>query len=190
MYGSCYCSPDKSTMYVNIPKNASTWANANFRSLGWRESNFLAENLDYSTAIVALRDPVDRWCSGITEYLYLNHPTFTSYDYTQAIFDLIFGKVNFDDHTECQVKFLNGLDYNRCVFFWVDDNYSFRLSSHLKNNNIKITKSYTSDQKLFKQTTKKIFKDQLTNSKYLNQIKKYFKEDYTLIESVKFYEPR
>ena len=75
---------------------------------------------------MVLRDPVDRWISGIAECLTLYHPMFDLQDMETV--ELIFDRVTFDDHTERQVKFLQGLDTDDCIFMWCDENYRNNFS--------------------------------------------------------------
>ena len=70
-YGSGVLSPDARQFIVNIPKNASSyildWASRH----KWTAAEILEHprRNDVQEVIVVLRDPVNRWISGIGQYL-------------------------------------------------------------------------------------------------------------------------
>ena len=194
-FGECMSKSDSDLMYVNIPKNASSWTKPNLLDFNWEIYNYHTDNLYHKTAMIVLRDPVERWASGIAEYLYLYHRDWTDQAFTAELLDLIFDKIAFDDHTEKQVYFIEGLDLSRCVFFWFDDNYrknfsNFLIENQMPNRYWNYEKQHVSNNEPIRKKFKEIFVEALENSKYLHQIQQYFKQDYDLINSVKFYGPR
>ncbi|CAB4128260.1 hypothetical protein UFOVP112_16 [uncultured Caudovirales phage] len=195
VFGECMSLPDNNLMYVNIPKNASSWTKPNLLDFKWEIYNYHTDNLYHKTAMVVLRDPVERWASGMAEYLYLYHRDWTADAFTAPMLELIFDKIAFDDHTEKQVYFLEGLDLSRCIFFWFDENYRQNFSNFLAENGMpnryfNYEKQHVSDNEPIRKHYKEIFINSLHDSKYLNQVKDYFKQDYELINSVKFYGSR
>ena len=145
--------------------------------------------------MIVLRDPVERWASGIAEYLYLYHRDWTNSAFTSELLDLIFDKIAFDDHTESQVYFIEGLDLSRCVFFKFDDNYRQNFSNFLVENGMpnryyNFEKQHVSDNEPIRRNFKEIFNRELQNSKYRNQVEDYFRQDLKLIEQTKFYGTR
>jgi hypothetical protein len=192
VFGECMSHPDSNFMYVNIPKNASSWTKPNLLDFNWENYNYHTDNLYHKTAMIVLRDPVERWASGIAEYLYLYHRSWTKESFTTELLDLIFDKIAFDDHTEKQVYFIEGLDQSRCVFFWFDDKYrqnfsNFLIENGMPNRYFNYEKQHVSNNEPVRRNFKKIFIDALQNSKYLSQVREYFKHDYELINSVQFY---
>ncbi|CAB5215163.1 hypothetical protein UFOVP190_425 [uncultured Caudovirales phage] len=192
VFGECMSHPDSDLMYVNIPKNASSWTKPNLLDWSWENYNYHTDNLYHKNAIIVLRDPVDRWLSGIAEYLYLYHRDWPNEAFTESMLDLVFDKIAFDDHTEKQVYFVKGLDLSRCVFFWFDDNYRERFGRFLAENGMpnkyhRYAKQHVSDLEPIRKNYKEIFASAIKDSKYLYQIKQYFKQDYELIDSVTFY---
>ena len=182
-------------MYVNIPKNASSWTKPNLLDLGWSNYNYHTDNLYNKTAIVVLRDPLERWISGMAEYLNRIHPSFKEHMLNQSFIELIVDRVAFDDHTEKQVLFLQNLNKDNCVFLKCNQSYSESFSAFL--NSIGFPNRYykynwqnvSSDQERL--SIKTIFQKLINNnSDYQKKVEWYFEEDYNLINSVKFYDPR
>lgn len=191
-YGECMSTADGDLMYVYIPKNASSWTKPNLQDWGWEFYNYHTDALN-KHAIVALRDPVDRWLSGIAECMFLYHPTFGFHD--RETVDLVFDRVVFDDHTEKQVKFLHGLDTDNCTFLLCDQNYSKNFADLIAkyygaNRYATYEPQHVSERSPERKRFKEIFQHYLLESKYLTQIQNYFEEDYKLINSVQFYGTR
>lgn len=127
-HGSGVIDPGGSRFIINIPKNASSyvldWANHN----GWRP--IMADQANrVQEMIVILRDPVERWISGIAQYVntYIlsvcgpNGPVFCDADagahavitptqfvaqYNEVVDRLVFDVISgFDDHVwpQCEI---------------------------------------------------------------------------------------
>ena len=190
--GTCMSHPNGDLMYINIPKNASSWTKPNLLDWGWQFYNYHTDDIN-KTAIVVLRDPVERWVSGIAEYLTLYHPNFILHDFEAM--DLIFDRICFDDHTERQVNFIHGLDTEQCIFLKCDDDYSKNFSNLLAEHNMpnryfKYDPQHVSEHSPERKKFKIIFQREIENSKYLESVKNYFQPDYDLINSVQFYGTR
>ena len=73
--------------------------------------------------LCCLRDPVDRWVAGISEYLdrYWNNDNDIK---CQATLKLIQDRVIFDDHTEVQHYFYSVFPHNSMTFFRYDNTKS------------------------------------------------------------------
>ena len=193
VFGECWSHPDSDLMYINIPKNASSWTKPNLIDWGWEPYNYHTDNLYHKHALIVLRDPVERWLSGIAEYMYLYHRNIDLAHLSRGFFDLVFDKVAFDDHTEQQVLFLEKLDLNNCTFFQCGSEYRSLFSKFLDSRGMPnryfnyeyqhVTKNDPERNK-FKQIFKKALEN---NSKYITNLDYYFANDYKLIKSVKFY---
>lgn len=188
--GTCMSHPNSDLMYVNIPKNASSWTKPNLQDWGWQFYNYHTDKID-KTAIVVLRDPIERWISGIAEYLTLYHPNFSLHNVETL--DLIFDRVVFDDHTERQVNFIHGLDTKRCIFLWCGENYRENFSKLLAEHNMpnkyfNYNYQHTSESSSIRKKFKEILSRELENSKYVEPVTRYFEADYQLINQVKFYD--
>ncbi len=193
IFGECMSKSDSDLMYIHIPKNASSWTKPNLLDWQWEFYNYHTDNLYHKHALVVLRDPVDRWLSGIAEYMYLKHRDLDLAKISNAMLDLIFERIAFDDHTDQQILFLQNLDLNRCTFFWCDKTYREKFSKFLGQNNMpneyyKYNFQHVTAEEPVRNNFKKFFTNTINNnSKYLRQLEWYFSKDYKLIESVKFY---
>lgn len=192
-FGECMSNSNTNFMYVHIPKNASSWTKPNFKDWDWEFYNYHTDNLYHKHALIVLKDPIERWLSGIAEYFFLKHSNFDSAQINKSFLDIIFDRVAFDDHTERQVLFLQNLDKSNCTFFYCDQSYRHKFSNFLNNNNMH-NKYYNYDYQHvtandpLRSKFKKLFSNILeNNSKYIQQLKWYYASDYHLIESVNFY---
>ena len=190
-YGECMTHPDSDLMYIHIPKNASSWTKPNLQDWGWEFFNYHQDSLN-KHAIIVLRDPIERWISGIAEYFTLYHPNLSlSFHET---YDVIFDKITFDDHTERQVNFIDGIDTDNATFFWCDKNYRENFSNFIKehlgdNAYSRYDYQHVSENSPNRHRIKNIITRLLeTEPKYKQQLENYFKRDYELIAKVKFYD--
>lgn len=191
IFGMCYTNDDSEFMYINIPKNASTWTNQLFKiSLNFSLRNFTKENLD-KKAIVVLRDPLDRWCAGMSEYFARRNLTTIDENYLKTYLD----KLIWDEHTEKQTMFLPKT--KETYYFYLDENYEknikqFILKDMGKKNwwNTDLSKlkyRNKSIQQNLREEMKNIFINFSKDPDLLERIKECYKLDYELINSVKFY---
>ena len=112
LIGFCFESPDKKYRYVPVSKcmsdTLSTWCDSN----GWnRVDDFNTETNLECKYIVVLRDPVQRWCSGVQMYLR------TEQRHIEAISDdawsICLDAMILDPHTERQCINYHGLNLNQ-----------------------------------------------------------------------------
>ena len=209
-YGSGLISPDHKTFIVNIPKNASSflldWTTKN----GWGTTVIKDQILP--ELIVVLRDPVERWISGISQYIntYIlsvhgpNGPIFpgdpiTEFDYVMTaedfidtynqtterlLFDVIF---QFDDHVWPQCDFFKNLKAHQQTYFYVDQTFTEKISCYLNidivdNLDYNSSKSNTNMRNL-----QEFFTRRLQQRPELEQrIARAYSEDYQLIQTVSF----
>lgn len=71
-YGSGLLSPDNHYFYINISKNASSYMVDVLSRQGWTVARHGHDTCNWdqvACALVVLRDPVDRWISGVAQYL-------------------------------------------------------------------------------------------------------------------------
>ena len=116
------CWSDNRLTFIHIPKNASSSVKGFLINHRFRDYNTLQDTPEY---FVVLRDPIERWLSGMAEYQInsnnLNMPN-------QEIIDTI----TFDDHTELQTYFLQNLPIeNKTIFLKCDVNFTYTLNKFL-----------------------------------------------------------
>ena len=123
---------------LNIPKNASTYMTNLLLANGWNFYN-LNEHPTPSSAIVVLRDPVERWVSGFATYAasWVLGPSYGSEAFNNDFNDLsqrlIFDQIVFDDHTTPQIEFIKQLDKSiPTTFFALNNDLRTNLESFLK----------------------------------------------------------
>jgi hypothetical protein len=149
-------SPDCTKFVISIPKNASSylvdWSTRN----GWSSAT-VGDTCDWHLVqeiIVFLRDPVQRWVSGISQYIsghVLNvSNAYTSADgpgpddqfmsadefiknYNSVAERLLFDQLSeLDDHVWPQIRFLDVLPSIPRIHFVIDTNFTDRVSQYLK----------------------------------------------------------
>jgi len=182
--GECWVDKINNISYINIPKNASSFVKGVLIGSGgfWHHSETLVNSTEN---LVMLRDPIDRWCSGITQYLYNSKQDLSINE--------IFDRITFDDHTDLQTYFLQGVDLSRATFMLVNDNLRKNFNNWIYNRgyrtNVDIAIEYNASKDDNRQTTKEYYIKLLEqNPELVLKLQKYFEEDYKLIGGVKFYE--
>jgi hypothetical protein len=190
--GGGLVSPDHNIFFLNIPKNASTFLSSVLQQNNWYYSSL--NNFQGSKVICVLRDPIDRWISGMATYsaLYLLGKNYGSdmfvKDYNILTERLIFDNIVFDDHTASQVEFVNCIPNDKEIVYFLIDNESilkkmsdylgYKLLFNFDDTNENASKNnYDTDQ------LTRFFKSKLTEElKSKLQIK--YKKDYQLISYV------
>jgi hypothetical protein len=156
-YGSGMIDPGRRRFLLNIPKNASSymldWSNRH----GWN-SALIDNHSDVDELIVVLRDPLQRWVSGLAQYIrsYIlsvygpNGPIFpgepiTKHDYVMTgekfcslyndlterlLFDVIDA---FDDHVWPQHQMIpKVLPHVKKTFFFMDHTFDQSIGGYLE----------------------------------------------------------
>ena len=182
--GECWVDEVNDKTYIHIPKNASSFVKGVLIGSGgfWHHSETL---INSSENLIVLRDPIDRWVSGITQYL-------QNTNQIDMPADLVFNKVTFDDHTDLQTYFLQGVDLTKSTFMFVDENLRANLSSWIYNRgyrtNVDIAIEYNASSEDSRATTKDYYTKLLDqNPEFVLKLQQHFEEDYKLIGKVKFY---
>ena len=122
---------DISYVYINIPKNASSWMKENFGGYlyDWHNNQFRADVTSAITMrkglqaikryVVILRDPVDRWVTGFAQSFWgwdVNDPNY----YRNLSPDQWIDLIPRDDHTRPQTEYIQGLDTTATTWFDCD----------------------------------------------------------------------
>jgi hypothetical protein len=194
-------------LLVHIPKCASSWIKAVFKhSWHWNyKQGFGIESMpdpldkiipQASTRYVTvLRDPIQRWITGFVQTKIREH--------TDMSWKKIFDKVDFDNHTEPQISFLDGLDTQLITFFYCDKNLSKNVIDWCNFTDPKLfvdpdfSRDWSNSFNLSSRkpsATQDVYKEAQTilknNPQYVEKLREVYFEDYELIDSVKFYEAR
>lgn len=182
--------------YIPIPKNSSSYIGQLLLKNGWNTANFLTSDLSNKKIIVLVRDPMDRWISGMSQYLCstLLKNGRTEIDiinsWNDIIQDLIFDRIIFDDHTEKQVYFINSVPRKNCVFFDSSNQPDMAVKQYLLtqgidlNIDIEIDRNQTQGNK-HKETFTHFLQNQLVQNPNLTEtIKNTYKEDYALWKEI------
>ena len=181
--GECWVDEVNDKTYIHIPKNASSFIKGVLIGSGgfWHHSETL---INSNENLIMLRDPIDRWCSGITQYLHNSKQDLSA--------DEIFDKITFDDHTDLQTYFLQGVDLSHATFMFVDENLRANLANWIYNHgyrtNVDIAIEYNASGEDDRATTKDYYTKLLDQyPEFVLKLQQHFEEDYKLIGKVKFY---
>ena len=190
-------------MYVPIEKNVTRVIQSMVTSLGFQEHNF-CDSMKYQVpAVVVLRDPVQRWVSGLVEYfleVYLDTVNTENNMTRQNItIEYAFEQIVFDRHTCPQYRFIEQLQGPRS-YVWFDQDQKPQLIETLVQyfNERGFSNNWSSSQLVEKYKYNDAIPDQkkeltqqikhmLKKPDLFKKIKKFYSKDYELIKSVKFY---
>ena len=172
--------------YIHIPKNASSFVKGCLINNGWQHSNTFVKSEHY---IVVLRDPLERWLSGMAEY---------QVNSNQLDLDIhtIFNTITFDDHTETQYYFLKHIQTSPTMFNTTFLKFGESLRSNLNTFLLANGFSYgvTGVPNINASTDiKQAIKNRLRQvmdvyPEFKTRIQEHFAVDYNLYENVKFYD--
>ena len=178
--------------YVPIPKNSSSYIGQLLLKNGWDIDNFLTTDLTNKNIIVLLRDPKERWISGMVQYLcssLLKHHKTSGYlidNWNDMMQDLIFDQIIFDDHTEKQVYFIQDIPRENCVFFDSAKQPGQVIKQYLSTHNVDLNTDINLDRNQtqgneHKEVLVGFLQDQLDkNPNLLTKLMTKYREDYTL----------
>jgi hypothetical protein len=177
--GECWYDQNKSITFVHIPKNASSFVKGCLLSTEkFTHSNSLITAERY---LIALRDPIERWVSGITQLMSVP-------DNQHLTLQDLVSTVTFDDHTELQTYFLQDVDIDRCTFLKVNQNLRTNIKLWLDNHGYIHTGPDVPDINKGNQLAKDRFAAMVDgNSQIKLKLATHYEQDYELINRVKFY---
>ena len=184
------CSTDliSDFVFLPIPKNASNWVYSFFKQNDWKHYRYDDGEIADKKKLIVLRDPTERWCSGLTQEVYVNKIDLNLNDST--VVDEIFTKFNYGLHSHTQVSFLQGLDLSDCYFL--------KFGPNLKNDLFKFARTemklrpFTHIPDKGGSDSDDIFKNKIvellnSNPKYQTALREYLHEDQELFDNVTFY---
>jgi len=205
-YGSGMISPNLLRFIVNIPKNASSFVHAWTSHYEWRANLHTIQEHRISEMIVILRDPMDRWISGIAQYIQgwilharggydAEHGPDADQQFIDAVHfidcyntiteRLIFDNLDrFDDHVWPQSEIIQGvLESKKRVYFYLDSDFEDRLSQYLGLPKVtgldRNASAANNDNRLLQE----FFRNELTQKPKLKQrVISRYQQDYDLID--------
>ena len=207
-HGSGMISPNHMVFIVNIPKNASSFISQWTQHFDWRPALALHFEHRIAEMIVVLRDPLDRWVSGMTQYLsgyilhakdaydadtgpdqedqYFNATTFIN-QYNATVERMLFDNLDrHDDHVWPQHEIIDGvLPDKRKVYYYLDHALEQKLCQHLGislvSNIDRNQGNSNPDQKMLKMfLKKKLLERPVLQQRVIDR----YKKDYELISQV------
>lgn len=193
---------------VDIPKNASSFIHDWTVQFGWCASEAKNHEHRISQMIVILRDPLDRWISGISQYIngwilhakgfydiqvgpdknqqYVSAESFIE-QYNPVIERLIFDNLDrFDDHVWPQSEIIDGLlPTKHKHFYYMDHSWEDRLSAHLGISKAQEVNRNAGASNKDQHLLQKFFQSRINDSPSLkNMIIDRYQQDYDLIKKV------
>jgi hypothetical protein len=195
--------PSKKNFYLNIPKNASTYLSNTLLANGWHYHTLGDDSDKITHAMVVLKDPVDRWVSGVGTYIssWILGPGYGSdhfvENYNNLSERLLFETLILDDHTTPQIAYIRQLEQLLpdipITYFKLDrhvvDNMSACISQPLTVTTVEsnISENHYDQQVVVNFIKKRILADFTLKAKVVAR----FQEDYDFINQTQFYyEPR
>jgi hypothetical protein len=178
--GECWNDKGKSITFTHIPKNASSFIKGCLLSSNcFIHSNSLVAADNY---LIALRDPIDRWISGITQFMSVE-------ENQHLTLQELVNTITFDDHTELQTYFLQDVDLNKGTFLKVDKDLRTNIKTWMSTNGYHTTNiDSVPDINKGNQLAKNRFAAMVDgNSQIKLKLAEHYANDYELINRVKFY---
>jgi hypothetical protein len=193
--------------YIPITKNSSSYMETFFDlALGEKSyENFIFDRpITPKKTLVILRDPIERWISGVVHYIYLQRrrPIMWLDEYDDIKKEYLYKNVDdnilFDKHTELQSNFLQNLDTDDLLFFKQEFSLQKRIKDFLRRN-LKIQDSEWNSRKKeinFNRSYSNQFKRKLTDclsqelindKKLLDKVKKTYEYDIVLFKTANYY---
>lgn len=197
--------PSGQRAYVPIPKNATNSIVAALKDQRWRHTHLPDSEFDIKEMIVVLRDPIQRWVSGMAQYIRTtilspvgpNGPVFaqslaTSNDYhmeilqfreqyTDLVERLIFDQCDrFDDHVWPQSDFIPDLTTAQHRYIIMDQDFAQKTKDILQIN---LQHLNNSNQNWHLEKLQQWFRKRLSLRPELEKrIRERYQRDYDLIK--------
>ena len=188
-------NPDGSAYIHLIPKNSSSYLRTWLKKEQWVEltmSDHILNRPHKIHQLAIIRDPMDRWLSGITQFLFdVFHSLNPIENHWEAIFRIITAQPNQDAHTTPQAEFFYNYTIDHFDFLYLEDfasnknkikdwaiksNQKFAyLDSTAPNNQTREEKIKTSILDFLKINLN-------NNTEFKQKIINYYEVDYKLIK--------
>lgn len=177
--------------YIPILKNAHRLTVTIALAYGFNQNDDIV--LTDKIKLVTLRDPIERWYAGMSQII---QSAFPELEINESLVDLLTRIIVMDGHTRSQANYLSGINTDECVFFNMDDpNYKEHFQHYCSRtfggavdlNDPKLNKSATYNTSTLIYTNLKSKLKKYCRDEFKLRLKKYYAEDYELLNSVKFY---
>ena len=196
-------SADKRHFYLGIPKNASTYLSNILLANGWHYHTLGDDSDKIEHALVVLKDPADRWVSGVATYVssWILGPAYGSdhfiQDYNELSERLLFETMIVDDHTTPQIRFVKQLQTMipqvPVTYFKIDhmliENIGLCCGQEIQSVsvNANVSEDHYDQRTIGAFIKKRLLADFTLKAKVVAR----FQEDYDFINQTQFYyEPR
>jgi len=162
------CCLISGSAWLTIPKNASSL----LRELSKHDGLLYNETIFNYPLTVVIRDPVDRWVSGMSEYLSRKTGGYFVIA-NQPTYDDLYNKIEYDAHTAPQHRFFENFTVNQ--FYLFEDIPSlFPKSERINSMDSTWMRRQVKDWVLSKM-----------DDRLEKQIIKYYEKDYQLYQELK-----
>lgn len=188
-------NPDGSAYIHFIPKNASSYLRSWLEKELWIETtsaDYILNRQYKINQLAILRDPIDRWVSGITQFLFETFDTIELVEkHWEAILKIITAQPKQDAHTTPQAEFFYGYNLNNFDFIYLEkfEVNKNKIKNWFKKSNLECKQLDSVFQKnQSKEETTKVLISNLIlsnlnkNIEFKKIIVNYYKVDYKLID--------
>lgn len=174
-------------------------------SFGNHSTNFETQSQDIPDAaefVVVLREPTDRWISGLAQHHHGNEVAWHLH-YRNLGWDAVLSQVIFDNHTEHQTSFLQHIDRQRITWFefgpdltedfyhWCQGRFDPAPCSDRQINALADQPALIPDRSMTGLDMLEEIRAVINgNSKYQQRLRDFYHKDYELYESAHFYRAR
>jgi hypothetical protein len=199
-------NPTHPIVYLPILKNAHKYTSYVFQSFNYVREYAKSQD-EYicrgTKKLVILRDPLDRWYSGVIQFMTAQQILEKQYemiiDFTNRdLCRLLTSIISIDTHTRPQVNYLNGVDTDECTFLKFDSelennlqyfchiNLGGRFDPKLIEKNPSLQGMTTSNKSEKRSILVEQLKENIVHYGYENRLIEYYQKDIELFNHVKF----
>lgn len=199
-------------IYVPIPKNYSNWIKYHLQQASYKLYNYYDQGFDSDKhmALIVLRDPIDRWISAMGQILVGCSPGWHMH-VDQIDWNEMTKTIYRNNHTQPQHEFFANIPHDRIVWFRCDDQFENNFTKLLSRYGIEICVMPVDNDvdNVFNVTSKipersigfynappqqvivdKIKKVLDENPEYVKRLQQLYQQDYQLLNTVPYYDPR
>ena len=165
---------------------------------GWERANYQRmQNISNLSFLCIIRDPVERWISGITEYFLVEYvkklnisiSTIMDLLYDTNFIKMVFDGMTFDRHTQHQMYYIQNINLDNMIFFKLDNTLRSNLQQYFDSHGLENTFATSHVKKRPLTPIRQFFNDVLsTNDNYKKQVENWYNyELLTILPSICYY---